>query len=172
MLRLMLLRHAKSAWPDGVADHDRSLAPRGEKAAPAMGRYLAREGLLPKVALVSSARRTQETFALVRPMLPPHVAVRNEPAIYEAPAARLLEVLRSIEPADTPVLMVGHNPGMEDLAGLLAGTGDGAAMDAMRRKFPTSGLAVIDFDSTRWNTVTAGSGRLARFVTPRMLERE
>jgi phosphohistidine phosphatase len=172
MQRLMLLRHAKSAWPDGVADHDRPLAPRGEKAAPVMGRYLAREGLLPKVALVSSARRTQETFVLVRPMLPPHVEVRNEPAIYEAPAARLLEVLRSIEPADTPVLMVGHNPAMEDLAGLLAGTGDGAAMDAMRRKFPTSSLAVIDFDCTRWNAVTSDSGRLERFVTPRMLERE
>ncbi|MDM9624290.1 histidine phosphatase family protein [Rhizobium sp. S152] len=163
--RLLLLRHAKSAWPDGVDDHDRPLAGRGLKAAPLMGRYMAREMLVPDLALVSTARRTQQTWALVGAELPdtPH---RDVGEIYEASVERLAAVLRATDPEVRTLLVVGHNPGFQDLALYLAGYGDG--LDQLREKFPTGALAVIDF-AVAWRDVTAGSGRLERFVAPRSL---
>ena len=88
MRRLMLLRHAKSAWPANTADRDRPLATRGREAAPLMGRYLAEELLLPDLVLISPAKRTVETWELVRPMLPEKPATQFEPRIYESPSER------------------------------------------------------------------------------------
>ena len=115
---LILLRHAKSAWPDNVEDHDRPLAERGRRAAPLMARWLAENGLKPSVALVSTARRTQETWALVAPDLG-KVARRDVGEIYEAPAQRILDAIHGVEPSVETLLVVGHNPGMEDLASVL-----------------------------------------------------
>ncbi|PST17377.1 histidine phosphatase family protein [Mesorhizobium plurifarium] len=170
--RLMLLRHAKSAWPEGVADHRRPLSERGRKAAPVVGAFMARRGLAPDLALVSTARRAQETWELVAGALPHEVAVRDAVGIYEVAATAILDVIRKIEPAVEKLLLVGHNPGMADLALLLAGRGDEAALERLREKFPTAGLAVLDFDIERWSEMTPGTGRLVRFVTPRMLEEE
>lgn len=167
MLRLMLLRHAKSGWPDGVADVDRPLARRGQEAAPRMGAYMAAEGLLPDLVLVSPARRARETLDLVARALGP-VETRSEPRIYEASAERLLQVVREAGTA-RGLLMVGHNPGFEDLARRLAGHGDRYAFARLAQKYPTAGLAVIDFAAEAWAEVAERSGRLDRFVTPAAL---
>jgi phosphohistidine phosphatase len=168
MRRLMLLRHAKSDWPAGVPDHDRPLNDRGRAAAPLMGRYLADEGLLPDLAVVSSAQRTQETWALVAPALGP-VEARTEPRVYEAPADRLLAVLREAPDTARTLLLVGHNPGTEDLARRLVGHGDRYAIARLGQKYPTAGLAVIDFEAERWAEIDTRTGRLDRFVTPKTI---
>ncbi|OAP39179.1 phosphoglycerate mutase [Sinorhizobium glycinis] len=168
--RLMLLRHAKSAWPEGVADHRRPLAERGRKAAPTIGAYMAAHGLLPDLALVSTARRAQETWELVAGALPRRIDVRDAVGIYEVSATAILGVIRGVEASARSLLLVGHNPGMAELALLLAGEGD--ALPRLRDKFPTAGLAVIEFDAGQWSEIEPGRGRLVRFVTPRMLERK
>ena len=166
MRRLMLLRHAKAAPLGGAGDLVRSLAPRGREAAPVMGAYLAREMLFPDLVLVSPSARTRETWALVAAALPEATSVRFEERIYEASHDRLLEIVEEVEAPARGVLMVGHNPGMADLARMLAGHGDRYAFARMREKFPTCGLAVIDFPVDDWVATAPGTGRLERFVTP------
>jgi phosphohistidine phosphatase len=168
MRRLILLRHAKSARPPGVADADRPLAPEGRQAAPRMGAYLRDEGLFPDLALVSSSRRTRETWDLAGAPLG-DVEVRFDPRIYEAPAERLLTVLRETEPEVQALLMVGHNPGFEDLARRLVGHGDRSAQADLAKSFPTSAVAVIDFAVEAWDRVAFRGGRLDRLVTPKSL---
>ncbi len=168
MRRLMLLRHAKSDWPHGMADLDRPLAPRGCEAAPRMARYMADEGLLPDLALVSPARRTQQTWDLVGPALG-DVPMRTEARIYEAPAGRLLDVVREAGAEARGLLLVGHNPGFEELAARLVGHGDRYAFARMRDKFPTAALAVIDFPAESWAEIEPRGGRLDRFVTPKAI---
>jgi phosphohistidine phosphatase len=165
--RLLLLRHAKSAWPEGVPDHDRPLAERGETAAPAMGNHMAREHLIPDLALVSDARRTRETWDLVKSRLPGTIETRVTPALYDASGSRMLDVLRKTEAEADTVLMIGHNPGLQELALMLVG--EGQARDAMAGKYPTGALAVIDFAVGDWPSVEPGCGILADFLTPRML---
>src|SRR3954451_9727604 len=156
MLRLMLFRHAKSAYPAGVEDHERPLAERGRKAAPAIGRYMADQELVPDLAVVSTARRAQETWALAAQALGTDVPRREEGRIYEAGPAAILDTVRQTAPGIGTLLLVGHNPGFEDLAAELVGGGDKDALARLRTKFPTAGLAVIDFDFQRWSDVSAG----------------
>ncbi|MBX4927317.1 SixA phosphatase family protein [Rhizobium binae] len=166
--RLILLRHAKSAWPDGVADRERPLADRGRKWACVIGTYMVREKLIPDLALVSPARRAQETWKLVRRAF--LKKVEHEAAdIYEVPAERILDVIRAVQPGIRTLLIVGHNPGMENAASLIVADGDADAVGRMREKFPTAGLAVIDLDLDGWDEITTGAGYLERFVTPRSL---
>ncbi|MBP1858433.1 SixA phosphatase family protein [Rhizobium herbae] len=167
--RLILLRHAKSAWPEGVADEERPLAERGRKSAPVIGTYMAREKLIPDLAIISPARRARETWEFVRDALSEKVPEHEAPDIYEVEAGRILEVIRTVKPGIRTLLMIGHNPGMEELASLLMQDGDQDAIDRMKEKFPTAGLAVIDFDVEGWDEVAAGAGTLERFVTPRLL---
>jgi phosphohistidine phosphatase len=157
---LVVVRHAKSAWPDGVADNERPLAKRGRRDAPAAGHWLRESGVLPQVALVSSARRAVETAELIGAEFEaaPRRIVTAE--AYNANSAQLLELVRTL-PADADVAMVvGHNPGIEMLASLLAESGSGLG------EFPTSALAVLEFDGD-WDSVEAGSGRLVAFTIPR-----
>lgn len=168
MLRLLLLRHAKAAWPSGTLDLDRPLAGRGQEAAALMGRYLKDEGLEPDLAIVSAARRTQETWERVQPFLG-EIEMRQDGRIYEAPVGRLLEVVRDVEPEIRTLLMIGHNPGFEDLAKRLTGHGDRYAFARLNRKYPTAGLAVIDLPVESWAEVEPRGGRLDRFVTPASL---
>jgi len=168
MLRLLLLRHAKAAWPAGILDVDRPLAQRGQAAALLMGSYLKKERLEPDLAIVSSARRTQETWERVQPYLG-EIEMRPDGRIYEAPVSRLVEVVREVEPGIRTLLVIGHNPGFEDLAKLLIGEGDMDGILRLGQKYPTAGLAVIDFALERWADVAHKSGRLERFVTPKSL---
>ncbi|GHE56698.1 phosphoglycerate mutase [Camelimonas fluminis] len=180
MLRLMLLRHAKAAWPRDVRDPDRPLADRGRKAAPLMGAYMTQENLLPDLAIVSTATRTRQTWDLVgeeiaRAFPGETIPVVYEPRIYEARVEDLLHVIQDDHvvqdgrPAHS-LLLVGHNPGFEELAHMLVGHGDRYAFARLSQKYPTGGLAVIDFNIGSWAEVTPRSGRLDRFVTPRTLE--
>jgi phosphohistidine phosphatase len=135
-----------------------------------MGRYLASEGLVPDLVLVSDAKRTQQTWDLVKAAFPSPPAMRLEPRIYEAAPARLLSVVEDVPSACKTLMLIGHNPGMVGLALALSGHGDRYALSRMRRKFPTAGVAVLDFATEDWADITAGSGRLDRFVTPKSLE--
>jgi phosphohistidine phosphatase len=168
MLRLLLLRHAKAAPPHGMSDIDRPLAKRGRDAAVLMGNYLKDEELMPDLALISPSRRTQETWDLVQPLLG-DIEVRNDKRIYEAPVARLLQALQEVEPETRTLLMIGHNPGFEDLAKLLIRDGDRDGIARIARKYPTAGLAVIDFPQESWAELGRNSGRLERFATPNSL---
>lgn len=169
MKQLLLLRHAKSAWPDGVEDHDRPLGERGRRDAPRMGAHIAATGLQPDFALVSSARRTEETWGLVAPELKKSCPVRTAASIYEAEPPAILAAIHEAPEESKRLLVIGHNPGFEDLAALLAPTGDAEALRRLKTKYPTGGLAVIGFDVGRWADVAAGRGRLEAFVTPKSL---
>ena len=168
MPRLLLLRHGKSAWPDGMDDLERPLTKRGREAARRMGRYLLDEQLGPDLALVSPARRTQETWTLAKDSLG-DVPVRSEPRIYEAPPDRLLTVVKGVEPDVRTLLVVGHNPGLQELLRLLLGDSDRYAHGTAITKYPTAGLAVVDVPARAWHELSPRSGRLVRFVTPKTL---
>ena len=169
MRRLMLLRHAKSDWPEGVADHERPLASRGRDAAPVIGRYMAGQGLLPDLAVVSTARRAQETWKLASANFAMVPTTRPERRLYDATADDLLAVIRQVDRAVGAVLLVGHNPGLEDLSLRLVGAGNPAEVARLERKFPTGALAVLDFDIDGWEQVAEGCGRLERFDTPKSM---
>ena len=165
---LILFRHAKSSWADNAEDHERPLAERGRKAAPVMAKWLVGKGLKPTVALVSTARRTQETWALVAPAFG-KVTKRDAPAIYEAPAERILDAIHAVEHSVDSLIIVGHNPGMEDVAKLLMKDDGGEPGARLRRKFPTAGIAVLNLPVDDWTEVTVHIAELADFVTPKSL---
>lgn len=169
MRRLMLLRHTKSAWPDGVEDHERPLADRGRKAGPSMGNYMALNHLLPDLAIVSTARRTQETWELVRPAFAKPVVTLDEGRIYEASVSAILGVIHETGGEARTLLLVGHNPGLQQLALYLIGMAARNDQARLREKYPTGGLAVIDFNIESWKQAAGGTGRLERFVTPKSM---
>jgi phosphohistidine phosphatase len=170
MKTLFLLRHAKSSWDHpGLSDFERPLAVRGERAAPRMAAFMKDEGLIPAVVLCSTARRARETWALMEEHLGGGAQVAFLDSLYGAGPGRMLEAARSHAEDRSPVMLVGHNPGMEDLAHALAGSGPETELQSLRRKYPTAGLAVIDIDVTAWSDVVAGLGVLRRFVRPRDL---
>ena len=167
-MQLWLLRHAKSSWSDpGLPDEDRPLAPRGERAADRMRDYIAAERLEPRLALCSSALRARQTLARVLPALGPELQVHIEPALYTFEADVLLDRLGRISSYVTSVLLVGHNPAMQDLVARVAGRGD-ALPDALR-KYPTAGLAEIWFGDGTWGSLAERPGELVRFIAPRDL---
>jgi len=164
---LWLLRHAKSSWDDpDLADEDRPLAPRGERAAAAMRRYLGADPIQPSLVLCSSARRARQTLAAVLPALGTDLEVRIEPGLYTFDASVLIERLRTV-PADRSVLLVGHNPSMQDLASLLASSGD--RLNELRAKLPTGALVEIEPPVDLATTLEKRDGVLTRFVVPREL---
>lgn len=169
MKRLLLLRHAKSAWPEGMDDHDRPLGDRGRRDAPRMGAYLASAGFMPDFTMVSSARRTQETWALVEPALGRPCPSGTVPSIYEAEPSAILAAIRTAPEDCETLLVIGHNPGFEQVAALLAPDGEADALGRLQAKYPTSGLAVITFDIARFADVAPGLGRLEAFVSPKTL---
>ena len=167
MSDLFVLRHAKSSWDDPeLGDHDRPLAPRGRRAAKAMGGHLRRERIAPDLVLCSSARRTRETLDRIAPALGDDVAVSVEADLYAASADELLERLRTVDDDVESVMLIGHNPGLEQLALGLAGSGD--ELPDLRRKFPTGALATLSF-AGRWRDLALGSAELTDFVKPKQL---
>jgi len=163
---LYLLRHAKSAWGDvGLADIDRPLANRGWEGAKAAGAYLAHTGALPDRILCSVARRARETLAGLLPHLDRELDVALTRRIYNADPDGLLTLVRG-QPDSAGLLLIGHNPAVEDLAFALVGGGDPAALGRMRHKYPTAGLATIAFAAGSWSEISAGQGNLTDFWTP------
>ncbi len=169
MRHLMLLRHGKTerAAPGG-RDRDRRLTKRGRADAPLIGAYMARHGLVPDLALVSPARRAVETWELVAACFAKPPKAASEERIYNADAERLIAVLSEPRGARS-LLVVGHNPGIHDLAVGLIASGDAKARERVSEKLPTSGLVVIDLAFDDWSLLHPQAGRLERFVSPRLL---
>jgi phosphohistidine phosphatase len=179
MRRLMLLRHAKTEHdaPSGQ-DQDRRLDDRGRLDAAAVGSWIGRHLPAPEVVLVSTAVRAQQTWEIVRQAMqdaartvvpPPQVEFMDE--LYGAEPAQLLQIIRMAEAADPRQLMVvGHNPGMHELALALAGSGEAAAKKALEDNLPTTGLAILDFAIEDWNEVAFRRGTLVRFTSPKLLK--
>lgn len=170
MRRLILLRHGKSEWPTGMDDLERPLAKRGRKASTRMGDYLAQSGLVPDLAIVSPARRAQETWDLARSALACEITQQNEPRIYEASGQAILGVIVGTAPQVRTLLLIGHNPGFHELARALIGSGGNSDLARLRQKYPTAGLVVIDFDIEQWSDASPGTGNLERFETPGSIE--
>jgi phosphohistidine phosphatase len=162
--RLILLRHAKSAWPD-VADQDRPLAGRGRRAAPAAGRWLRESGHVPDLVLCSTALRARETWQLAQEELGAHPQTTFERRVYGASAAELLELAREAPSGVRRLMIVGHEPTMSDLTLELADDDRGAALDRVRAKFPTAAIAILVFTGS-WPELGPGKARLAEFVVP------
>ena len=170
MKKLLLLRHGKSSWDDpSLADFDRPLAPRGVKAAKRMGRELAARDWLPERALVSPAARTRETWKLVSAKLPDAPAANLPKKLYGASAEDLLAQIRQVSGKVGTLLLLGHNPALEELARQLAGDeSDGSALAGLREKFPTAALARFKFDG-KWKELGPGTARLTHCLRPKDL---
>jgi len=170
MRRLMLLRHAKSDRSDpGARDHDRVLNPRGREAAPRMGAYMVSHSLIPDLVLCSTAARARETWDLAASAFGDPPKVRYDERIYENNPEILFDLIAATASGVQVLLLVGHNPSFESLAGRLVASGHGDARQRLREKFPTAGLAVIDFPIDAWSRVHPHSGRLDRLITPRLI---
>lgn len=164
----MLLRHAKSSWADpGLADADRPLAPRGRRASKLIAEYLRKQKARPALVLCSTAARTRETLDAIRPGLG-DCEVELEPRLYAAWSKELLDRLREIPDTVDSVLVVAHNPGLQNLALELAPNGPGH--DRLREKFPTGALATFTVRGTSWSALGAGAAELVDYVVPRDLE--
>jgi phosphohistidine phosphatase len=166
MRRLLLLRHAKAVPLTREDDFDRVLAESGRDDARKLGEYMAHSGLTPDRAIYSGAARTRETYEILSANWPHALETQVENALYEATRFLILGLLREIPASSRAPLIVGHNPGMADVANLL--TGEGASTERLRlaSKFPTGALAVIAFDRPDWSELAPRTGRLERFVTP------
>lgn len=163
--RIVLLRHAKADWPD-VADHDRPLAERGRQDAPTAGSWLAEQGINPDLTLCSTAVRTRETWKLVVSQLAQRPKTVYEDRLYDASPGDILEVLSEIPEDCSDVLVVGHNPGIQGAAEVLAGESDSDAAARMgRRGFPTSAIAVLTLNGS-WKSAQPGAARLVDYWTP------
>jgi phosphohistidine phosphatase len=169
MRRLMLLRHAKTerAVP-GERDRDRQLMKRGRSDAPVIGAYMAHHGLTPDLALVSPAKRAQQTWTLMLGAFAKPAHAVSDERIYNASPEALLAVIGETRKAHT-LLIVGHNPGLQDLAVRLIASGDVDMREQLKEKLPTSGLVVIDLPIDDWSRLHPQAGRLERFVSPRMI---
>lgn len=169
------MRHAKSSWDDPrLSDHARPLNPRGRAAAAAMRRMMQQTGLAPDMVLVSSARRTLQTLEALEPWDETPL-VEPLDALYLADPAQLLQVLHGVAETVRSVLVLGHNPGLHDLALLLVGPGEDPAQGVDRRRlregFPSGALAEFSVPGS-WAGLGEGGARLVRFVTPRDLAGE
>ncbi len=169
MLRLLLLRHAKAAPHDPARDYARGLIERGRADAKRMGEVIAGEKWAVDAVVHSGAQRAKETALVALAELPKGVPVSVEPRFYEATAAGFIAALRDLPDNAATILVVGHNPSLAEAAVRLSGGGDKTALARMATKFPTAGLAVIDFDLANWVDLSAGAGRLAAFMTPSTL---
>ncbi len=175
MRRLMLLRHAKteSDAPSG-RDRDRRLDHRGQKDAAELGGWIGRHPPFPDLVMVSPAVRAKQTWELVWQVMKdraPPPQVEFLPELYGADPTQLLQSIRTASITDPKQLMlVGHNPGMHELALALTGSGDAAGRQALAENLPTAGLAVFEFKGCDWNDVAFRHGRLVGFVSPKLLK--
>jgi phosphohistidine phosphatase len=175
MRRLMLLRHAKTEHhaPSG-RDRDRRLDERGHRDAAEVGGWIGRHPPFPDLVMVSPAVRAKQTWELVwqamKDRAPPPL-VEFPPELYAADPMQLLQCIRAACATDAKqLILVGHNPGMHELALALTGSGDAAARQALADNLPTSGLALFEFAIDDWNDVAFRRGRLAAFVSPKLLK--
>ena len=169
-MRLMLLRHAKSEKAEaGEVDWERHLNARGQSDAPLVGAYMAHHGLIPDLALISASVRTRETWERIVGELPSRPREKFEERLYNASRAAILAVIKEVAPKVGTLMLLGHNPGVHDVARQLIASGDVEARERLNEGLPTSGLVVIDFAGDDWRKLHAHGGRLMHFITPRSL---
>ena len=171
MHQLLLLRHAKSSWADAaLPDKDRPLNARGRRGAVAMRRAMREFGLIPDLVLLSSAKRTMETMSALEPWDDTPL-VEPMDILYLASGALLLTTLQTVAETVRTVLLIGHNPGMHELAMMLTDKRASAEkhVNGVREGFPTGALAEFSITGP-WSGLGPGIGRLMRFLTPRMLD--
>jgi phosphohistidine phosphatase len=164
-LRLHLLRHAKSSWKTGEADFDRPLSKRGRKDAEAIADLIVARGFRPALILCSAARRARETLLPLISRLDGEAEVVFTRLVYEADAEALLDLIRRSRGVAS-LMVVGHNPTLEDLAIRLAGGDDAGAIPRLHRGFPPAALATIGFDAGEWSDIGEATGRLLDFHLP------
>lgn len=169
--RLYLLRHAKSGWDDpSVADFDRPLDARGERAIAAMAVHCRQIRLAPSLVLCSPSRRTRMTWRALSQAIsePPRLLFPEE--LYGASAKDLADCIARNARGSAEILVIGHNPGMHDFALSLAGAGDDSDQFArLQRKFSTAALATFNISAPSWDDLLAAGGDLTGFVTPKQL---
>ncbi|MFN2510759.1 MAG: histidine phosphatase family protein [Pyrinomonadaceae bacterium] len=164
MKTLLLLRHAKSSWKDAaVADFERPLNDRGRKAADLVGKFIAKQNVTIDLVISSPAVRARQTIELVLRAAKRSPELRFDQRVYEASPTRLLEITSQIEDDRKSVLLVGHNPGMEELLTLLVG---------VEQHMPTASLAKVVLSSKKWDKILAEKGVLESFVRARELKPE
>jgi phosphohistidine phosphatase len=168
MRTLYLLRHAKSSWADPtLADFERPLAPRGRRAAKRIAKHIVRAGIEPELVLCSPATRARETLELLQPALGDSSTVELDDELYGASADDLLETIRDVDDPVASVMLIGHNPGVQELALLLAS--EGAELRRLEAKFPTAALATLTCSTSAWSRVTPAGAALAAYVVPKQL---
>ena len=172
MKTLTLLRHAKSSWDDPVArDFDRPLNGKGQRAALAVGRYMRGEGMAFDHVVASPAARIVETVEQIEAGYGSELAPAWDRRIYLASAASLLDIIHELPPGAGSVLLIGHNPGLEDLIlALIPDRAGDELRDSVEEKFPTAAIAVMTFDVAEWSSIRADGGMLVRFTRPRDLD--
>ncbi len=159
---LYLYRHAKSSWDDpSVPDFDRPLAKRGLKVAPSMGKFMKKQGVDPDLIICSPARRAMQTLELTMPKAGIDCDIELREDVYEASGSNLKKCIAAIDDRFKIVMMVGHNPGMEDLIQMLTG-----ATEA----FPTAAIARIRLAVNSWSEVSEGCGTLDAVFRPKELD--
>ena len=162
MKTLLLLRHAKSDWGDSsLRDFDRPLAERGERDAPRIGKALRKRGVTPDVIVASPAARAKATVQAAMKAAKVELNVTFDESIYGASSAELMKIIRRLPDTSGCALLVGHNPGFEDLVGRLTGS---------HERMPTAALACIEFQIEHWNDVDDGKGKLVWLLTPKRLD--
>lgn len=169
MLTLMLLRHAKAVPQDHRDDFARALNEKGRSDAMQLGLFLGAKDLVPDQVLLSPSIRTKETLECLQEGLGRVLPADFDRTLYNASRQQMRDTLRRFETKARTLMIIGHNPGILDLALALADDGDPQDFHAMRSKFPPCSLAVITFDRETWLDANQGGGRLERFVTPELL---
>lgn len=165
---VVLLRHGKSSWSDPtLADVDRPLAPRGERASRRLAKYIRRKRIRPALVLCSPSRRTRQTLEAIDASLGKRREVEVVPQLYGASEQELLEQLRALPESVRSVMVIGHNPGLHRLALVLASRGP--ALPQLEEKFPTGALATLVVPSGSWAALGPGAAELVDYVVPRQL---
>jgi phosphohistidine phosphatase len=163
---LMLLRHAKASRSRS-RDRDRKLTNRGSRDSAAIGKYLARHALTPDLVVVSPTRRTRQTWKRVAAAFDAPTQVRYDERLYSTSLDTILDVLKETSADVRTLMVIGHNPSLQELAVCVIGAGKIAARNRLKEKFPTAALAVVGFSVKNWSQVRPHSGRLERFITAR-----
>jgi len=170
MRRLFLIRHAKAQPSIGSSDYERTLTDRGRKDARRVAAALAGRRVLPDVLVHSGAARAKETAEILAGAWPRGVELQEDPALYDATQTTLFACVRALSNAHPRVGLVGHNPGLGELAVALAGSGAHPELRHLAAKYPTGAVAVLDFSVRHWEDVEHNSAMLALYLTPAELE--
>jgi phosphohistidine phosphatase len=171
MRRLILLRHAKTEPSEpGREDRARVLVERGRRDAARIGAYVKSHALVPDRVVISPAARTQETWKITAAAFRPAPGAASTDQLYDAAPHAIFAVIKDAPTTAHTLMVVGHNPGLHEVALMLIASGDIDTRERLREKLPTAGLVIIDFAFDDWSKLHPQSGRLERFVSPKSLE--